>query len=884
MMVNRRIFRLRNNAPRVARLGIFVFAGILAAVILFVLIGRSNEGFLAYHSKKEYKPLSGDDSIGFYGKVNHYLQQALSDTDATVPYSFRNINNFYKRLDFYFPSDTLQYLARTNELRLIAYRPDAANAEDVRFYYNSDFKRIIDRQQAAFNLSEQYFVITFDRSSREPRIKSIRVDTMQFRMPLTYNYWKGRIEINDPYREINPDILYLSGDGATVPLFANTRIPVEQFQNGACQWAHINFPFRAGSVNYKYLYNAVGRADSAISIRYDNNQNSIRFLNHGENLYIQNHNQQHINLVINERDTIRTGQTRTVPVAQARNGIRLSVVKENGLFALFHISDLSPYYNSSLPVNGSITGHRFEIDSQNVDISLFQQLRVLRGAMDGNDTLNMISLSGNPALSQYLEQEIRRYTHQLKNNRSIVYDTSDIIEMSMTLMDAATGEVLATPFYGNYFSLDNTNDVIGRKNFNLELHDIGSTFKPLLFMAGAIKFPSLSGFALTSNTTFSNEDETRIVGYRASKFGWRWSRGRPTTQIPLFWQHMPIQRREALSISHDTYPIAITLLSLMESNDEAYPYLSGARAFDNARLNALLATNNNASTSRITLENGRTLLKDLPQSSLFKLLQYLYDVQVSKDGSETNYDTRVLRSLPGRKVGFLSPEKTSFFDTTFLGAAGYDLMSLKADILGQGNNRWSNIKLAEAYARSLTGKRTEASFLKMPADVQYRSLFSPAISGIYAGEFTDSTVMAGAWNAFKADWLQAVANPNSELLSAALRHFRAAYTQMNADPGPDLPELQFYCKTGTPQEVPVRLYTYQNQTIYVDEGLFAFGIVTSGENVRGVTGVIHIRHLSRRPIAGEGERAIGVESVTAREFLNSNRFRELLFYCKNRFR
>ena len=236
---------------------------------------------------------------------------------------------------------------------------------------------------------------------------------------------------------------------------------------------------------------------------------------------------------------------------------------------------------------------------------------------------------------------------------------------------------------------------------------------------------------------------------------------------------MPVNRQNALRDSHDNYPVAVTLLSLTEDNDPAYAYLAGT--FNNPMANSLYAANGRDSTARIKVKNRLTSLKDLPHSTYFRLLNYLFDIQIQKDGYEKFYDTKVFPSLPAKKVNFLSPEIPSFFDSTFLGAHDYDLIKLKTDILGQGNNKWSNIKLAEAYTRILTGKHVDASFLQTN-DKQSPSLFGQGIRDIKYTHFPDSVAMRRAWLSFKQDWRRAVMDNSNPLLSLANGRFTETYT------------------------------------------------------------------------------------------------------------
>lgn len=869
---NSSLFRLRNDTGKLRNIYLLSLLLMLLVAVTIVSVSFKDKGFLTYHSKTEYQPLNVEDSVGFYGKINYYLRKALADT-IQEKYTFDKIDSFYPRLSFFYPSDSLSYLFRNNELRLIGYKPDSKNLEDQRFFYNSDFKKILQKQSLPQYLTEQYFVIEFDKSTPQPRIKSIKIDTTRLKMNLSYDYWQGKIALTDPYHELDKRLLYLEGPGGTIPIFSSTGIRPEDFKNGEPQWDTISYPLTREVNIEKFYKSSYGKV---LSITYQNNNNSLRILNDSSGIYIQNNNQFHYNIMVNDTGVIKPGQTIKLSGKIAAQGVRLSLEKGVQVIYQFFLSGASPYDRASIPVTGSLKGSRFRIGGKNIDQALQQQLTVLEGVMDNRDSLKQVNLSTNPALSVFLESEIMNYVRALKSTSSIAKDKDDIVEMSMCVMDSKTGEILAAPFYGNYFKINNVNETTDRRNFNLELHDIGSTFKPLLYLAAAVKYPEIKNFELNNSET-SAPNPTKVIGYHTEKFGYHGD-----IRAKLFWEYMPIKRSEAIAKSHDTYPVAVTLLALTEKNDPA-AYIFKKGSFNNTGANFLFGSNRRSNTARITIaKDSLTYLKDLPQSSFFKLLHYLYDVQIEKNGTENIYDNSTFYLNERKKVAVLCPEVTSFFDSSFQGTQNYSLVKLKVDMLGQGNNRWSNVKLAESYARAATGRKVQASFLKKTPTTISPSLFEPTIKQIYNGLFTDKQEMIGAWEDFRKDWSDAVMNQTQTLLSTATNRFNLVLKQVTKEYG--LPEnLRFFCKTGTPQETPARRFDFQNKNLYIDEGLFAFSLITPGDTAKGITAVIYIKHLSEQPIVIENGVAKGVESITARDFLTPERIKYILFYCKSRF-
>lgn len=894
---NQKVFVLRKSVKFFPILILAILIGLGAVMLSLVL--KNPKSFLAYHDKNEYRPLydEGDAAKGFYGKVNYYLNEALKDVDSTLEkkLTVSNLSKYYKRLDFFAPSDSLNYLKRNDEYRLIGFIPDSTKMEEVNFYYNSDFRRLIASQAKIENLTDRFFNIEFDKKNY-PKISKISVDTTRLKMLLFNRVWDGHISLMDPIKEIDSGVLYCYGAKAPFPLFTESSISCETSNIYATRGIPADtFGFSEHIANY--LANNRNRPDRVFptKITYDNNKNSIWLLNTAHGLMVGNDNQNSLQIIINDKDTIKQTAAHCVKKAELVNGISMRVTSNDQTQKYYYITPASPYQLASQPVNGSISGARFRIDSTDVGFSIWQKMMHLESVLQQSDSQRKVSLSLNVPLSRYLEQQIIRYVQQLKQDETICDPGSnDIIEMSVCLMDVATGEVLADPFYGNYFSMDNLDEFTARRNFNLELHDVGSTFKPPLYFAAALKFPALGQFALSWQPpyTYSNDSSnTKILGYQSDLYGWKKGEGgRLKEKLKAFWSDNgpAIDRVNAIATSHDNYPITVALLSLVEQQDtSAFLVLSNEANFDNRKANNLQGLSGKNGLERIvntaSYANKLDNLIDLNKSSYYQLLAHLYDVQVLRNSTERVYDNRVIPFLSPTKVNFLSPELTSIFDTAFQGAKGYGFPSFRSDILGQGNNRWSNLKLVETYARILTFNKVYATYIEQNKEkVHFDDLCSNTIKG-YPYLLRDTAVMHNAWRSFKQDWQEAVKLEKYELLHKAYKSFVQAKRQ--AQNSCYLPDgLEFYCKTGTPQEKKVpNMFQYGDTTVYVDEGLFAFGIVSNAQHPKGITGVVYIKHLSRSPIREVNGVAKGVESSEARDFLTEGRIKNILLFTQKRY-
>jgi hypothetical protein len=208
-----------------------------------------------------------------------------------------------------------------------------------------------------------------------------------------------------------------------------------------------------------------------------------------------------------------------------------------------------------------------------------------------------------------------------------------------------------------------------------------------------------------------------------------------------------------------------------------------------------------------------------------------------------------------------------------------DFANFRTFVLGQGNNQWTNLQLAQAYARLVSKTDVHATFL-YPDSVVRLPMYNDSIRPFdgenmnpYSFKFT-ALQANGVWESFMNDWEAAVKSKSGKLLEPAYQRFQ----ETGLGEG-----LTLFCKTGTPIENDkpnTRLFRKGKKNIWWDEGLFAFAVCDRHQALpKGITGVIYIKHLSLSKIKGKG-----VESSTARDFLSTEVFRKMLFYNQNRFK
>lgn len=885
--MNLKLFEIRNlgRTPVICLIGILL--ALFSGFFIYQLKFNNEHNFLKFHRKNDYSPLTVSEK-GFYGKVNSCLLKALDDK-YNVEYDITKLDSVYKRLKFYYPTDTTDYLISVDDIRLIDFVPDEKDKGELAFYFNSDFKNIIERQR--INLTQKYFNIEWDRS--KSTILGITIDTTLFNLSLQNDNWKGILKFKDPFAEVDSKVKYISTGKIIVPLFTS-NVDSTAFYNSAIVkgWYKID-PLRASTYSvddymkiFNSLHNIVPAKSQTLNFTYpitdDDREYSIRFLNRDNKIYIQNQN---IDLkIFGTNRIIHLIHDTTITINSAFDILKIDVTpRGHSKVPTIYISDVSPFSIASKPLNEGVTGERLHIDTNYLDLFSFQQLRQLESGIGSKDSIASVELSTNIILSKFLEQKIKESVSSLAKNKKFCQRPDDVFEMSVCLMDIATGEIIAAPFYSNEFEKNNLDEVVYQRNFNLAKHDIGSTFKPLISFAAYLKYKSLSDFELlTANTNANEKGECEILGYKTIHYGYK----KDKTKNPLFWSASPVNRQEFLSQSHDNFPIALSMLALTEQNDPAYRLLTSYK-LNKTAINNLHKVNGDTSSRILFIPScERTNFKDISNSSFINIISNLYDVEAENKDRTYNtitYDTHTWDSLKTHKKVFYSlyPDIVYLGTDRFgnIGSDTTDFKKFEGFVLGQGDNLWTNVKLAEAYSRLLSKHKVNASFLQNDSS-SFPSLFQNPLSlfqsdGNNHFSFeTSTTEIDKTWNSFMSDWRAAV-QMNHPLLRTAYDNFQSGVSNQG--------DYYFYCKTGTPQENNEhdndKVFKKGKSKVWWDEGVFVFGVTNKDPNYpKGIVGVVYIKHLSLNKITK------GVESSTARDFLQPDIFEKIMFYNQNRFK
>jgi hypothetical protein len=885
--MNKRLFEVRKIKPfnigenkkkayHLNNMPLIIVCVIIFSSFIFFFIKQniSSTSFLQYHNKAIYSPLNNENK-GFYGKANYYLKKALSTKGNNESES---LDVLYPRLKFYYP-DTANYLISKDDIRLIGFQPQTP--EEIEFYYNSDLKTLIEKQIRY--PSQQYFFIHWRNKSNI--IDSITVNTSALETPLYNNAWTGTISFIDPYSRIDPNVFYLIYKDDFLPIF-NSNFPVNRLNlvtNSFDNFLEAN-KFLHSSIDN--LYDSLNLVNNQFSLVYTllpdaNNRNFyIRALNSNGHIFFKTRG---VNLVYGK--TCASVDT-TIEISTNKNIglIQFSIRGRSEQTFPIYFSRTSPLTVASKSINQGITNERIRIDTALLDLFSRQQVNSLEGIISSSDKIDTVKLSTNILLSKYLENQLKSQVKELYNEFKLT--KTDNFEMSMCLMDIGTGEIIAAPFYSNAFEREGVDVLNELRNFNLIRGDIGSTFKPIITLAAALKFESLSRFQLLHQFTQFGKPRSRILGFATVPYGYNRETG---AEKGLFWSadYNNINRERFLALSHDNYPIALSMLALSEPNDSRVSNLLNTGNYSNQSINNLAEII--GENSRIGTNNqGRFLfMKGLSESSFINLISNLFSVSptqpfdVKENALRYNISDWDLLNYNKQRIFPLIQQDQVSLNTEQIGTKttdSTDFTRFERFILGQQDNKWTNIKLAEAYARILSKHFIKGTFIKT-SNPHFASLFTNPDSLFDYGSSNypitkHSADMERIWTNFIDNWRDAVRDrQNTTLLWPANNRFLAC---------PLRGDKQFFCKTGTPQENPIpNKYVNKGKDtlLWIDEGLFVFGICNNdAEFPKGVVGVVRIKHSSLNKITG------GIESVNARDFLTTAIYNKILFYCRDSFR
>ena len=891
----------------------FLMAGVPLLILVIALLAScfkrcTSLGAAGHESIYDPTATLSDDE-GFVGKSNELLRELLtqvsSDTEGTC---LDSLNKRYKALEFALPyGEEHKAYIEAADLRLVAIHPEYIEDGKMReFYYNSRLPQLLRRQNE--QRSETYFRFTCQASTRHVagtrpiEITSIKVIPSMFKVLLRKNPWTGSI-----YGARNclfPDsgTIYLTYGSTVLPLRAERRLNRDNPEHFHAIMQDGSLLYGFDKIDYYRYYQAAFQDTAPHSIRIgmrerrDSRDEADFRLSYSHDSLLIAHNA--------PITVVGGGTTQTYGAQTVGSELATRVAFHDGMKVIVYDGDTrkmgefvlqrdDPSRMLSCLVQSEMGMSRFTIAREQTDLFTQQLLGGLSRHLSNRDNVARVDLSIDPLLSREFEMEIQQYLATVRRNISQTKPKNqqkEQYDMSVTIMDLATGEVLATPFYTTLFDHDDYPDALRltTRNPSLSRRSIGSTFKPMVALAAVESTPSLLNLNTASPHRYSAPTDWDDKKATVRFFGRRthpWAR-----HSASHWDGCDFTT--FLSRSDDVYPVALTALAMTNACSEASTQtllpLSGSQNLFEVGRDSLLKFKDSRESGGI----------DLNSHPFTNWLSYLYNTHYDKTyTTDLNLFSGLFASsgldTEQKQFGLeeISPELTSLRLDRFLDGDDFK-QRLVPWVLGQGDNMWNSIKVAEAWCRMLGKYDVNASFLKTHRAGGFRSLIQ---SG---GEYPSSVLGQRSVNQINATW-----NDFLDRLEAA-QHSGGLLSPMHnkvAQLHTDGRDLVLFSKTGTP-DAYVR-YEYPllgGNNRFVDIGMYTFGLmdrsaythIRQNQQGKGIVCVVRITRSYECRLCRPGRQCTacgrfwGLKSEHAREFFSSgtsNRLQKMYDMTKNHY-
>ena len=489
-----------------------------------------------------------------------------------------------------------------------------------------------------------------------------------------------------------------------------------------------------------------------------------------------------------------------------------------------------------------------------------------------------MNITIDPLLSKEFEDDLIKAITEARRG---VGDYKSEYDISLTIMDLATGNVLASPFYMTRFEKELSDESLQliTKNVSLRRRYIGSTFKPMLALAAVLSNSDLLSLNTPGMVSIQPGDESvnfhgRKSKLWASKARSHWGGTNFTTFI---------------SRSDDVYPVSLAALAMSQATGN-YGTLSLGEKSVFCMNNGLLYLKKDKLDVNNPFPYWLSQLYaanyDSESSSDLQLWRGLYagnDVENQESGPFDDcfgIDGRAKSdNYRDRNFGLeeISPDITNLH-LNQLYEGGEFRTTLVPFVLGQGSNEWNCIKLAEAWCRMIGKRDVRAHFIKHDVVDADR---------IYSGEEEMRPSVRGnrTMQQVSATWNQFLEKFEAAQVGSLLGKMKTAVQNLNSSVGED---LVLFSKTGTPDEyVRNELPMLMASRRGLDVGMYTFALVKrselnkikAGQPGKGIVCVVRMN----RTYDSRRNKTDGLSSSKARDFFSAHpeRLRKLYDMTKN---
>lgn len=836
---------------------------------------------------------------GFIGKTNRLLSELLEIQDTSVQVtSLSELNKRYPALHFALPYDFQEAgssaFVRTEDIRLVGIEADSIkDPKLLEFYRNSSLSGLLSSQKK--NYSEKLFKIKCTHQSiRKGRrtiesleIQSIKIIASMFKVPLYKDPWTGVIVGQESSLFPSSDCVFLITGDNVLPLPKQTgyRDPYKvnvSVDNGTVSKNHRSLDYfdYYQQVVLKNCYLKLSfegggcKAQDVLDIYMSNNGTTFSIKPNGSlscEVFTPGDNTQ--------RSNGNVGAGASAQQFSYVNGLRVLVRRGALMVGELTLSDNNPANILSTQIRTNKGTSRYVVSADGADLFSRQVERgISRNLGNGNCTEDTVHLSLDLLLSREFQKELRQYLDKVKSD-SKLKQKGDNWEISMTVMDLATGEIIAAPFASDEIDALEPDLQLTRKSPALVRMYIGSTFKPLLALAAVQTNHSL--LQLNTIGKYSLYDD------HASFFG-AFIRDPWAKKLYAHWRGRP-NMSTFIAESDDVYPVALAALAL-----NGYPDTQ-----DLSNLTNMCAQTGSKRSIFSQAKSGSDLkMKDENSSDctsedfeLLKNIDVLYHVHSYSDYMD--FDTLkndlwrfipIAKSeVPVDEINFgldeITPEVTNMHYEMFFNGGSMKSI-LEPWVLGQGNNYWSTLKIAEAWSRMMTKQPLRYTIVQPSDGIYYtdQDLISQLleVKNVYDPSDTKNKIN-NTWNGFLDEFKRA------QTIGNLLPPMNKVVLDLNRKCNSN---LVLFSKTGTPDNYFQGLgQSISGRPIYFDVGLYIFSLMTeealtdvkSQKPGRGVTCVIRIVHTTPNKQKGDG-----LGSSYARDFfsMSPERFKKFYYMTK----
>lgn len=855
----------------------FLVAGVFLLLIVFAVFmsffkGNTSLGEVA--KEDVYSPVKEDK--GFVAKADRLLEELLADCDTTVSaVDLESLNKKYPSLIFALPyaMDDATCI-EGGDLRLVGINNDKIKDKWKQFYFNSRLQQLL--QQQSDNISETYFSIKLRSESKKGKldlnVKSIKLIPSMFKVALSKDPWTGTIIANDNGLFNDENSVYLTYGNTVLPLHRNRSVPMLDPLKVYVVGSELKLNKRDRHFNYYDYYQKTYKTDRSVSIPLTSDVRSVNFCCKGDMLVISS-----LYTFKYGRGKEQSGRNVRIPI---RDGEKLVFYDNlnNKKIAEFTVNTHNPALTLSSIIRSNLGSSRYNIARSQTDLFTQQMIRGLSRHLSNKDSVNDVNITIDPLLSKEFEDDLIKAITEARRG---VGDYKSEYDISLTIMDLATGNVLASPFYMTRFEKELSDESLQliTKNVSLRRRYIGSTFKPMLALAAVLSNSDLLSLNTPGMVSIQPGDESvnfhgRKSKLWASKARSHWGGTNFTTFI---------------SRSDDVYPVSLAALAMSQATGN-YGTLSLGEKSVFCMNNGLLYLKKDKLDVNNPFPYWLSQLYaanyDSESSSDLQLWRGLYagnDVENQESGPFDDcfgIDGRAKSdNYRDRNFGLeeISPDITNLH-LNQLYEGGEFRTTLVPFVLGQGSNEWNCIKLAEAWCRMIGKRDVRAHFIKHDVVDADR---------IYSGEEEMRPSVRGnrTMQQVSATWNQFLEKFEAAQVGSLLGKMKTAVQNLNSSVGED---LVLFSKTGTPDEyVRNELPMLMASRRGLDVGMYTFALVKrselnkikAGQPGKGIVCVVRMN----RTYDSRRNKTDGLSSSKARDFFSAHpeRLRKLYDMTKN---